>query len=247
MMTKCKVILLDYTPNPDTLVATAARTCYSPKSIEEIYKNVESDPEKNKEFIKKLMDMGHQSPLEHISFTFGIQGVSRTLTHQLVRHRIASYSQKSQRYVNEKAFEYIVPPSIKNCQNPEALEQYNNAMYSLNEIYEFLTLQCNIPKEDARYLLPNACETQIVVTMNARSLLNFFAHRCCNRAQWEIRALAYQMRKLVKEVAPLTFSHAGASCEMLGYCKEGKMSCGRFSTLEYILKNYNKMEESNHV
>lgn len=246
MKTELKVQLLSYTPNPDSLIASAAKTCYSPKTITEVVA-ANQDSSKNAEFINKLLQMGHQSPMEHINFTFGIEGVSRVLTHQLVRHRIASYSQKSQRYVSEKDFDYIIPPTILNSNDPEALEIYKHTMEVINDNYNYLVNNCNIPKEDARYLLPNACETQIIMTMNARSLYNFFNHRCCTRAQWEIRNLANQMLKLVKEVAPLTFQNAGASCEMLGYCKEGKMSCGRFSTLEYILKNYNKMEESNHV
>lgn len=184
------------------------------------------------------------SPFEHLSFTFGIEGVSRTLTHQLVRHRIASYSQKSQRYVNEKEFEYITPPSIQ--ANDEALGCYEAVMKMLNNAYGKL-VDLGIPKEDARYVLPNACETKIIVTMNARSLFNFFNHRCCMRAQWEIRQMAYQMLKLVKEVAPETFKKAGASCDTLGYCVEGNMSCGRYSTLNDILTNFKSKGENKNV
>lgn len=238
-----KVVLLNHTPNPDELIATAAKLCYSSKTISDLSESVSSDKEKTATFIEKLASLHHESPLEHISFTFGIEGVSRVLTHQLVRHRIASYSQKSQRYVNEKEFEYIIPPSILNSNDPEALEIFKHTMEVINDNYNYLVNNCNIPKEDARFVLPNACETSIIVTMNARSLLNFFNHRCCMRAQWEIRKMAYEMLKIVKQVAPETFKHAGASCDSLGYCVEGSMSCGRYPTLDNILKNYNEKGE----
>lgn len=235
-----KVVLLNHTPNPDELIATAAKLCYSSKTISDLSESVSSDKEKTATFIEKLASLHHESPLEHISFTFGIEGVSRVLTHQLVRHRIASYSQKSQRYVNEKEFEYIIPPSIQ--KDEESLGTYQAVMMMLNNAYNKLT-DLGIPKEDARFVLPNACETSIIVTMNARSLLNFFNHRCCMRAQWEIRKMAYEMLKLVKQVAPETFKHAGASCDSLGYCVEGSMSCGRYPTLDNILKKYNEKGE----
>lgn len=239
-----KVELLEYTPNPDKVVATAAKLCYSSKSVSELVESVNEDEDKTAAFVKRLMSYGHMSPFEHLSFTFGIEGISRTLTHQLVRHRIASYSQKSQRYVNEKEFEYITPPSIQT--NDEALGCYEAVMKMLNNAYGKL-VDLGIPKEDARYVLPNACETKIIVTMNARSLFNFFNHRCCLRAQWEIRQMAYQMLKLVKEVAPETFKKAGASCDTLGYCVEGNMSCGRYPTLNDILINFKSKGENKNV
>ena len=239
-----KVELLEYTPNPDKVVATAAKLCYSSKSVSELVESVNEDEDKTTAFVERLMSYGHMSPFEHLSFTFGIEGVSRTLTHQLVRHRIASYSQKSQRYVNEKEFEYITPPSIQ--ANDEALGCYEAVMKMLNNAYGKL-VDLGIPKEDARYVLPNACETKIIVTMNARSLFNFFNHRCCMRAQWEIRQMAYQMLNLVKEVAPETFKKAGASCDTLGYCVEGNMSCGRYPTLNDILINFKSKGENKNV
>ncbi|SET01850.1 FAD-dependent thymidylate synthase [Anaerobranca gottschalkii] len=226
-----KVELLSYTPNCEEIVALAARLCYSADDITEIKSKMEG--ERGVKLIEKLLDLGHESPFEHISFTFGISGVSRALTHQLVRHRIASYSQKSQRYVSEKNFEYIIPPKIKN--NPEANKIYQQLMVEIGEKYEKL-VELGIKNEDARYVLPNSCETKIVVTMNARSLFNFFKHRTCVRAQWEIRALANEMLKLVKEKAPTVFKNAGANCQWLGFCPEGDMSCGKVPTLKEALE-----------
>lgn len=230
--------LINYTPNPDMTVAIAAKQCYSPDSASDIRENI-CDTDQGK-FIEKLFQMGHYSPFEHVSFTFAIDGVSRALTHQLVRHRIASYSQKSQRYVQENMFEYIVPKTVIN--DADSLTAYNHAMLKCQEAYDDL-VKSGIPKEDARYVLPNACATSIVVTMNARSLFNFFNHRCCMRAQWEIRALAKLMLKEVKKVAPHIFKHAGSNCITLGYCPEGKMSCGLFPTLDQYKNNDVKKED----
>lgn len=227
-----QVELLNYTPNPDLTVAMAARQCYSPESSIDIVKDIiNSDQSK---FIKKLFEMGHMSPFEHVSFTFGIDGISRACSHQLVRHRIASYSQKSQRYVSEGMFDYSIPPKVK--KTAEADKCFQEAMAKCQEAYDKL-VEYGVPKEDARYVLPNACSTSIVVTMNARSLFNFFAHRCCTRAQWEIREMATLMLQEVIKVAPDIFGNAGANCTMLGYCPEGKMSCGRFVTLDQYKNN----------
>ncbi len=176
--------------------------------------------------IARLMEMGHLSPIEHASFTFGVEGVSRALTHQLVRHRLASYSQKSQRYVDESNFGYVIPPGIRD--NPRARQEYLAVMEQIRRGYALLAATAE--KEDARYLLPNACQTSIIVTMNCRSLLNFFERRCCARAQWEIQKLAWKMLALVKEQAPTIFARAGARCDMDGTCPEGAMSCGRWQT-----------------
>jgi thymidylate synthase (FAD) len=173
--------------------------------------------------INKLISMGHLSPMEHVSFTFAIEGVSRALSHQLVRHRIASYSQKSQRYVDENNFAYIMPPSI--AAEPEAAKIFKQMMADLQEAYRRLSQM--VPREDARYILPNAAETKLVCTMNVRSLYNFFRMRCCRRAQWEIRELAQRMREEVRAVAPALFALAGPSCESEGICWEGDFSCGR--------------------
>lgn len=214
-----KVTLLAHTPEPEKLVAAAARLCYSNKQVSEIMDNFTE--EKVEKFIDKLVALGHESPLEHVSFTFGIEEISRACSHQLVRHRIASYSQKSQRYVKENNFGYITPESIvKN----NMFREYDNFMRIVNNYYDTF-LKAGIPAEDARMILPNACETSIIVTMNVRTLLNFFKHRDCNRAQWEIRSVAREMMKLCKEVAPKLFAKAGASCRY-GKCSEGEMSCG---------------------
>lgn len=229
-----QVTLLSYTPEPDKLVAIAAKQCYSAKIASEIKKSL-TDEEVAK-FVQKLFDLGHESPFEHVSFTFGISGVSRNLSHQLVRHRIASYSQKSQRYVNEGDMikKCIIPPSID--KNEELKETFVSLLQNLQNAYDIF-VKAGVKKEDARYILPSACSTDIVVTMNARSLFNFFNHRCCTRAQWEIRLMANLMLKEVKKVAPNIFAKAGATCENLGYCPEGNMSCGRFPTLDKIKNN----------
>ena len=250
-----KVTLITHTPDPERAVAAAAKLCYSPSSIDDIREGL--NEENTASFVDMLASIGHESPLEHVSFTFGIEGVSRACTHQLVRHRIASYSQKSQRYVSEGGFDYIVPPEVAAV--PEALELYKKAMAEDQEYYEKITAVLKEKHmaamlaegmdekaaaraaekkaiEDARFVLPNACETKIVVTMNARSLLNFFRHRCCNRAQWEIRDVADEMLRLVSAVAPNIFKKAGASC-VRGACPEGKMTCGKAAEMrEYFNK-----------
>jgi len=215
------VELLSHTPDCEKIVASAAKLCYSSSEIKGIMEGL--DEEKIKNFLDKLMSMGHESPIEHVSFTFGIEGISRALSHQLVRHRIASYSQKSQRYVKEGQFEYVIPPTIQEDEVSKYL--FEDFMSRSQEVYNALIAN-GIPAEDARFVLPNACETKIICTMNARTLLNFFHHRCCERAQWEIREMATQMLMLVKEVAPTLFKYAGPSC-LSGKCPEGKMSCGK--------------------
>lgn len=217
-----KVELLSWTPDPENTVAAAARLCYSDAGISQLAERMQGS--KARDLVKKLVEMGHLSPLEHASFTFGIEGVSRALTHQLVRHRIASYSQRSQRYVLEGGFDYVVPPSIQ--RNPQARQRYDEIMAELRRGYAQLAAM--VEREDARYLLPNACHTSIIVTMNSRSLLNFFEHRCCQRAQWEIRTLAWSMLRLVREKAPTIFARAGARCDIDGTCPEGPKSCGRW-------------------
>jgi len=225
-----KVKLLAYTPDPERVVAAAARICYSKRSGDEIMENFTE--QEISEFLERMVQLGHTSTFEHASFTFAIDGVSRSLSHQLVRHRIgASYSQKSQRYVKEKQFEYITPDSIK--KEPELNGKYQEIMSTLAAQYnEFLN--AGIPAEDARYLLPNACTTNFVLTMNARSLLHFFELRCCMRAQDEIRELAFLMLKEVKKVAPVLFSRAGATCVTQGICYEGEMSCGKFKNIKVL-------------
>ncbi|NLN07293.1 MAG: FAD-dependent thymidylate synthase [Firmicutes bacterium] len=220
-----KVTLLNYTPEPEKIVAAAARLCYSASGTDELLARL--SPEEIKAFLDKLLAMGHHSPIEHVSFTFAVEGVSRALSHQMVRHRIASYSQKSQRYVREDNFQYIVPPSVR--ENPEALAIYEEQMQKIREAYR--ALRQLVHHEDARYVLPNACETKFVFTMNARSLHNFFRLRCCNRAQWEIRALAEAVCREVKKVAPTLFAAAGPACVATGSCPEGALSCGQMKAV----------------
>lgn len=240
-----KVRLLEHTPNPERVIAEAAKLCYSSVGVDEIETNLDKD--KIEKFLNMLMSYGHESPIEHVSFTFAAEGISRSLSHQLVRHRIASYSQQSQRYVKLDQFEYIIPPEI--AKNEEAKTLFQKSMEdsqrSYNEIVKLLEkgyLEQGITKssaekkaiEDARYVFPNACETKIVFTMNARSLMNFFRHRCCNRAQWEIRNLADAMLVEVKKIAPILFKYSGPSC-INNACPEGKMSCGN---IESVRKKY---------
>lgn len=231
------VQLLAHTPEPEKLITTAAKLCYSKTNACGIYEKLTE--ENVDKFIKMLADLGHESPLEHASFTFAIDGVSRSLLAQITRHRIASFSVQSQRYVNlGDTFEYITPPII--ASNSMYKELFDEAVNESFEAYKTLTaaitadLATNgmerkkaekIAIENARAVLPNACETKMIVTMNARELMHFFNKRCCNRAQDEIRALADEMLRLCKGVAPILFSHAGAPC-VSGACPEGKMSCG---------------------
>ncbi len=193
------------------------------------------------DIIRKCRDSGHLSVFEHVSFTFAIEGVSRSLSHQLVRHRLASYSQKSQRYVNEAGFTYVTPGSIS--KDEELSANYNMLMDNIGRCYKWL-IDSGVPQEDARYILPNACTTQLVMTMNARELLHFFRLRCCNRAQWEIRELANKMLELCRKVAPVLFEKAGAPCEY-GECPEeepcGKSIPKKYEPLAQILKDNPKL------
>jgi thymidylate synthase (FAD) len=209
-----KVELLSYTPEPDRVVAISARLCYSKIGISELAEKLTDD--KIKDLLKKLESSGHLSPFEHANFTFGIEGISRVTSHQLVRHRIASYSQQSQRYVKMSNGEIVIPPSIK--KNSSASELVYNLNDMAMSVYNKL-IQLGIPEEDARYILPQGITTKIIVTMNARELLHFFNLRCCLRAQWEIRTMANLMLRKVKEVAPIIFEKAGPFC-FSGPCPE---------------------------
>lgn len=263
-----KLKLISHTANIEEVVSMAAKLCYSPVGVDEIQEGL--TPESVEKFLNMLMSLGHESPLEHASFTFAVEGISRACSHQIVRHRIASYSQQSQRYVKLDQFEYIVPPSIEAI--PEAKKLYIEAMEQDQETYNNLVdllieeqikgskyweeyvsyekmmkeqnqdidpisymLSCYKSEykkyekkaiEDARYVFPNACETKMVFTMNVRSLYNFLNHRCCERAQWEVRELATEMLKELKKVAPILFKNMGPKC-VQGQCPEGKMSCGK--------------------
>ena len=250
-----KVTLLAASCIPEKMVASAAKLCYSPANIDTLMDGLTE--EKTAGFIDMLTEIGHASPIEHASFTFGIEGVSRSLLAQITRHRIASFSVQSQRYVKENHFSFVVPPEIAAV--PEAREEFLRAMEEDQRHYEKiadLLMEKHMKDfcaqgmdeksarkkaekkaiEDARFVLPNACETKMICTFNARSLLNFFAVRCCNRAQWEIRDVACQMLDLVKAQAPHLFRYAGPGC-LRGACPEGKMSCGKMKEVrEFFLE-----------
>ena len=226
------VTIIEHTPNPELTVALAARLCYSPASISDLRQTLEaSDIE---QFLDKIMSLGHHSVLEHASFTFGIEGVSRVTTHQLVRHRIASFSQQSQRYVSHKdQFTSIMPDSI--AENADARQIFAFMSETVHRAYAQL-VELGIPPEDARYILPNATESKIIMTMNARELLHFFGLRCCQRAQWEIREMAVEMLRLVKQVAPVIFREAGPGC-VGAPCPEGQFCCGQTADVREFFKN----------
>lgn len=249
------VELLTYTQLPEKTVASAAKLCYSPADIASIQAGMSED--RVSHFVDMLAQIGHESPIEHASFTFGIEGVSRSLLAQITRHRIASFSVQSQRYVQEAHFSFVVPPEIENV--PEAKEEFLRAMQEDQRHYDRLTallkarhkatfLRQGLSEkqaesraqkkaiEDARFVLPNACATKMLCTMNARSLLNFFSLRCCNRAQWEIREVANQMLRLARGVAPRLFATAGPPC-LRGNCPEGKMSCGKMEEVRAYYQN----------
>lgn len=214
-----KVKLLRYTADAELLCGAAALTSTKSGSPSKIFEKMNSETAKR--IIKRVTGYGHVSVIEHASFTFSIEGVSRVMTHQLVRHRIASYTQQSQRYVTYDTLEkYVTPQSI--ADNAEAKKMFDGTLEKISETYQKL-LKLGIPKEDARFILPNAAKTNIIVTMNARELRHFFNLRCCARSQWEIREVATEMFRQVKKVAPALFENAGPSCVELGYCPEGKM------------------------
>lgn len=253
-----KVTLIAHTPEPERTVAAAAKLCYSPADLDTVMDHL--TPEKTRSFLTMLGELGHESPMEHASFTFGIEGVSRSLLAQITRHRIASYSVQSQRYVRENHFDYVLPPQIE--AEPEARAEFIAAMEAAQASYERIAAILTEKRraeylasgmeeraaaraaektaiEDARFVLPGACDTKMMVTMNARALHNFFRHRCCARAQWEIRECARQMLALVLPVAPTLFAHCGPPC-VTGACPEGKMSCGRAAE---VRAEYRAMKE----
>ena len=233
-----KVELLAWTNQLELVAALGAKLCYSPVDIADLQERVSrQDQEK---FIKSLVRMGHESPLEHVVFTFGIEGISRACSHQLVRHRLASYSQQSQRYVKADGFEVVIPPSIAG-QGEKAVMMFSEQMQIIQGWYNGW-LARGISPEDARFVLPNATATKIIVTMNARELLHFFKKRCCLRAQWEIRAMAEEMLRLVLEKAPIIFSYAGPPC-LKAVCPEGKMTCGMIEIVREKFEKMKKVEE----
>ncbi|MDD4003554.1 MAG: FAD-dependent thymidylate synthase [Clostridia bacterium] len=222
-----KVKLLRYTNEPEKTVALAAKLCYSDSDVENLHQGVTEKDVSG--FIKKLISMGHLSPTEHASFTFAIEGVSRSLLAQITRHRIASFSVKSQRYVRaEGGFNYIIPPAIKSL-GSDAQKEYKKQMDIIYGFYQGWIDKLEKGEkgnEDARFVLPNAAETKMILTMNARELMHFFNLRCCKRAQWEIRETAWKMLELVLKVAPNLFCGAGPLC-VSTKCSEGAMTCGK--------------------
>lgn len=249
-----KVSLINYSGSPQKMVAFAARLCYSAKDVSSVEKTITDESAKN--FVEGLLEFGHESPIEHTSFTFAIEGVSRALLAQITRHRIASFSVQSQRYVAENNFSFVVPPKIEKNEKAkkifldfmkEAKKCYCSLMEILVEEDKQELIKNNVKEEvaakravkssaeDARFVLPNACATKFIVTMNARSLLNFFRLRCCNRAQWEINNLACKMLEIVFKVAPAIFKKAGPAC-VRGECSEGKMCCGEMKDVREKFK-----------
>jgi len=215
-----KIKLINHTKDPDRICAAAALSCYSKNSSSTLFDDMSE--ENIEKALLKIVGMGHLSVIEHANFTFSVQGVSRALTHQLVRHRIASYSQQSQRYVSMDKAEYVIPLSI--ASDSEARKEYEKLMDRIWQSYALLSEK--VPKEDARYVLPNACHTNITVTMNARELWHFFTLRCCRRAQWEIRKLAWLMLQETRAISPILFENSGPAC-IRGPCPEGEYSCGK--------------------
>jgi len=226
MEVRPKAKLINYSENPEKNVALAARLCYSEDGAEALEAKMTQKDMNN--LVRKVVGLGHYSTLEHTYFYFHIV-CSRVASHQLVRHRIGvSYSQRSQRYVKEDDFDYIMPPKI--AKNKDTADDFREWMEKGREIYNEM-LADDIPAEDARFVLPTV-KTNLMVSYNARSLYHFFSLRCCSRAQWEIRSLANQMLKQVKEIAPVLFEKAGPPCEAEGYCPEGEMSCGRIDSIK---------------
>lgn len=257
-----KVILLTHTPEPEKVIAAAAKLCYSNSGVEDLYNNL--DEASARKFLAMLNDLGHASPTEHASFTFAIEGVSRAFLAQITRHRIASFSVQSQRYVRLEDFNFIIPDKIKNNEKlvneflakmKSDAENYMNMVRMLEEENtkelmdagmdekEARKKASKMANEDARAVLPNACETKMIITMNARELMNFFRLRCCNRAQDEIRNVADMMLQQCLEVAPTLFAKAGPSC-ISGKCSEGKMSCGRTEEVKAKHKLFREYAEA---
>lgn len=238
---KLHVELLDFSKDSLALIYAAYRQCYSARFAGKIFSEATNKQKEISRFVAQMASSSHQSPLEHVKFTFALEGVSRALTHQLVRHRLASYSQQSQRYVNAIDFAFIIPPSIKKDKQMkkeyvEIMQKIQKAYCNLVERFKEKGIEGERANQDARFVLPQATETKIVVTMNCRELIHFFEERCCQRAQWEIKGLAEKMLKICKKKLPSVFGAVGAKCVRLGYCPEGaRFSCGRYPLKEEIL------------
>lgn len=235
-----EVKLLGYTENPTKIIYYAARQCYKSGWVGEDFDTIAQDKTEQSSLIKKVLSSGHVSICEHVSFTFAIKGISRAESHQHVRHRIATYSQQSQRFCDSNGFDYIIPQNID--KDPEMKKEFIETMTFLNDKYLYFQNKLKekygkeSSNEDARFILPNACETKFVTTMNCNSLIHFFELRCCMKAQWEIRFIANEMLKICKTILPSVFEDRGAKCVNLGYCNEFN-SCGRYPSKNEVLRN----------
>lgn len=223
-----KVQLVRHSADPEALTALGARLCYAGGDVDSLLRKIEEKDQRA--FVEKIMSMGHESVMEHVSFTFLAEGVSRVLLAQLTRHRIASFSVQSQRYVSYAGgFGYVIPPAIERL-GEQAVREYEAQMAQMQSWYEGWQKRLGdageSSNEDARFVLPNACETRVLLTMNVRELRHFFALRMCSRAQWEIRSLAQSMFEQCYDAAPALFGDAGPGC-LRGACPEGAKSCGR--------------------
>lgn len=232
------VELIAHTPLPEQVCALGAKLCYAKADVAALREKISAQDQSA--FLEKIMESGHLSVLEHATFTFAVEGVSRVLLAQLTRHRIASFSVQSQRYVSlAETFSYIIPPAIK-ALGEEAVARYQAQMDQMQAWYvewqQQLGAKGEKSNEDARFVLPNACETRLIVTMNVRELMHFFELRCCMRAQWEIRGLAEEMLRLCKQAAPMLFANAGPGC-VRGKCPEGDKSCGKMQEIREKYKN----------
>ena len=214
------VSIISHTEKPLETIYKAARQCYSAGSVADTDL---ASREKMSDLIRKCIRSGHTSVLEHVSFTFAISGVSRALSHQLVRHRIASYSQQSQRYVKFDNIEYICPPSLRD-ETSGARAIFLYSLGRASDAYQAM-IAAGVPAEDARFIIPQACATNIVMTMNCRALLHFIEERSCSKAQWEIHRLVMKIMNCMVEELPEVFNFAGPKCRRLGYCPEEK-GCG---------------------
>ena len=223
-----KVTLTRITGDPVLAIEAAASNCY------------DSEPSADGKILEHCIKSGHTSITEFCNFTFHIEGVSRSLLAQLTRHRHAGYAVRSQRYCSEDGFKFVIPPSIEN--NSAAKVAYKKLMHQIRSEYEYLQ-ELNIPNEDARFVLPNACETVVEVTMNLRALMNFMNERLCSCAQWEIRHLAQEMKRLIIEQVPLFAKYLVPKCEKygkeFGFCNESKKrTCGRHPLIGDIFEAY---------
>jgi thymidylate synthase (FAD) len=228
-----KVQLVTFTPNPDTVASIAARMCYSSGGIDSLleHDNITA-------VLPKVLASGHLSVLRHVMFTFAVEGISRACSHQLVRHSVGvGISQQSQRYVKSDSPTYIVPPTIENFGSKGLSRFFDTSIRHSWEQYKEV-MAAGIPAEDARFLLPNAAETKMLISFTGEALLHLFEKRDCIRSQWEIKSIVNLMMPLVKSVAPIMFDKAGALCKTAGYCPEGGMSCGRAPTMEILVESY---------